>query len=378
MPDNRVTYRRRNPYNTTSNKTRIIRTPGGKLRTLNIKKAGTAPKCGDCGIKLPGVPALRPREYAQISKPKKTVQRAYGGSRCGNCVKDRVVRAFLIEEQKIVKKVLKEQEQDPNETRNEYHYILLGVVGILPSKWVDCRMAKVYVPKASLVAMTSLMRMLRSIGGTAAATLRRQGYSSYRPLSTAIPCFTTYRNTTITKPFSYPIAFFHATPHRRNDDGPPPTDFAAMDVLGNAPVPSTTVDICMSDGFQLNSGARILDGSGVILVGGEAFAWQPWLPRGEHRLLNAKGQWEIPNESLGPLSVLWPRPDLLILGLGPEIRPISPELRRHVSSLGMRVEILDTRNAAAQFNLLVTERGVNEVAAAFIPIGWKEGIGANW
>ncbi|KAI1752439.1 60S ribosomal protein L34-B-like protein [Xylaria castorea] len=111
MGDNRVTYRRRNPYNTTSNKTRIVRTPGGELRTLHIKKAGTAPKCGDCGIKLPGVPALRPREYAQISKPKKTVQRAYGGSRCGNCVKDRVVRAFLIEEQKIVKKVLKEQEQ---------------------------------------------------------------------------------------------------------------------------------------------------------------------------------------------------------------------------------------------------------------------------
>ncbi len=60
-------------------------------------------------IKLPGIPALRPREYSQISRPKKTVQRAYGGSRCGNCVKDRVVRAFLIEEQKIVKKVLKEQ-----------------------------------------------------------------------------------------------------------------------------------------------------------------------------------------------------------------------------------------------------------------------------
>jgi len=44
----------------------------------------------------------------------------------------------------------------------------------------------------------------------------------------------------------------------------------------------------------------------------------------------------------------------------------------------MRVEILDTRNAAAQFNLLVTERGINDVAAALIPIGWKEGIGANW
>lgn len=57
------------------------------------------------------IPALRPREYAQISRPKKTVQRAYGGSRCANCVKDRVVRAFLIEEQKIVKKVMKEAEK---------------------------------------------------------------------------------------------------------------------------------------------------------------------------------------------------------------------------------------------------------------------------
>lgn len=65
----------------------------------------------DCGTKLPGVPALRPREYATVSRPKKTVQRAYGGSRCAGCVQDRIVRAFLIEEQKVVKKVLKESQQ---------------------------------------------------------------------------------------------------------------------------------------------------------------------------------------------------------------------------------------------------------------------------
>ena len=33
----------------------------------------------------------------------------YGGSRCGKCVRERIMRAFLIEEQKIVKKVLKQQ-----------------------------------------------------------------------------------------------------------------------------------------------------------------------------------------------------------------------------------------------------------------------------
>jgi large subunit ribosomal protein L34e len=96
-------------YNTKSNRTRVIKTPGGETRLLHIKKPGTVPKCGDCGSKLSGIPALRPREYASVSKPTKTVQRAYGGSRCANCVRDRIVRAFLIEEQKIVKKVLKEQ-----------------------------------------------------------------------------------------------------------------------------------------------------------------------------------------------------------------------------------------------------------------------------
>lgn len=69
--------------------------------------------------------------------------------------------------------------------------------------------------------------------------------------------------------------------------------------------------------------------------------------------------------------------DLLILGLGPEMRPLSPATRSYLSSLGLRIEVLDTRNAASQFNMLATERGVDDVAAALIPIGWKEGVGAN-
>ncbi len=64
--------------------------------------------------------------------------------------------------------------------------------------------------------------------------------------------------------------------------------------------------------------------------------------------------------------------DLLILGLGPSMRPIAPEVRKHINSLGIRIDVQDTRNAAAQFNLLATERGVGNVAAALIPIGWKE------
>lgn len=51
----RVTLRKRTPYNTTSNRRRVVKTPGGKLVYHHLKKPATAPKCGDCGIALPGV-----------------------------------------------------------------------------------------------------------------------------------------------------------------------------------------------------------------------------------------------------------------------------------------------------------------------------------
>jgi large subunit ribosomal protein L34e len=56
----RVTLRKRQPYNTSSSRRRIVKTPGGVLRYHHIKKLPTAPKCGDCGSKLSGVRTLCP------------------------------------------------------------------------------------------------------------------------------------------------------------------------------------------------------------------------------------------------------------------------------------------------------------------------------
>lgn len=135
----------------------------------------------------------------------------------------------------------------------------------------------------------------------------------------------------------------------------------------------------MSSGFVLNNGMRVTDGSGILLVGGEAFSWRPWElnSTSDWRIQNKKGQFDISPQSLGLLAQLWPRPDLLVIGVGQENRPLSPELRKAISALGMRIEVLDTRNAAAQYNLLATERGLDDVAAALIPIGWIEGKGAG-
>ncbi|KAL1981772.1 hypothetical protein VTN96DRAFT_2155 [Rasamsonia emersonii] len=154
------------------------------------------------------------------------------------------------------------------------------------------------------------------------------------------------------------------------------TDFAELNVLGNLPTPATAVDACLDDGFHLDNGIKVTGGDGVLLVGGEAFTWRPWQAfsggaDAKSMMVNEKGQFEVAEEVWGLLGLVWPRPDLLILGLGASVFPVSPETKRHINSLGIRVEVQDTRNAAAQFNLLATERGVTDVAAAMIPIGWR-------
>ncbi|CAO2649760.1 Nn.00g010520.m01.CDS01 [Neocucurbitaria sp. VM-36] len=166
------------------------------------------------------------------------------------------------------------------------------------------------------------------------------------------------------------------------------TDFSALDVLRNTAAPATSIDACTSDGFALNNQMRI-SGCGIILIGGEAFRWRPWLQEEKvggtiakggtgddamtGKLLNAKKQWEVQEGAWGVLELVYPKPDLLIIGTGPHVTPIAPSVRKYLNSLGIRLEIQDTRNAAAQFNLLATERGVGQVAAALIPIGWTEG-----
>jgi len=61
-------------------------------------------------------------------------------------------------------------------------------------------------------------------------------------------------------------------------------------------------------GFHLNGGVRITDGSGVLLVNGEAFKWKPWDAMTEKKLVNKKGQVELPKEAFGLLNLIWPRP----------------------------------------------------------------------
>ena len=140
--------------------------------------------------------------------------------------------------------------------------------------------------------------------------------------------------------------------------------------------PATSIDACVADGFHLNNGIKTSGGSGVLLLGGEAFTWRPWANEKPTSricgLLTESGMMDISKGGAwAVLDLLYPKPDLLILGTGGKVWPITKETRAALSELGIRVDIMDTANAAAAYNLLATERGVDGVGAALLPVGWK-------
>ena len=54
-------------------------------------------------------------EFKAAKKREKTVSRAYGGSLCSRCVRQKIVRAFLIEEVKLVKRVMAEKRKNKDD-----------------------------------------------------------------------------------------------------------------------------------------------------------------------------------------------------------------------------------------------------------------------
>lgn len=76
---------------------------------LYLKKKRSVPRCAVTKEKLHGITPSRPCERPRMSRRLKTVKRAYGGVLSHKALKERIIRAFLIDEQKVVK-VLKAQQ----------------------------------------------------------------------------------------------------------------------------------------------------------------------------------------------------------------------------------------------------------------------------
>ncbi|GLC55029.1 hypothetical protein PLESTB_000932800 [Pleodorina starrii] len=64
---------------------------------------------------------------------------------------------------------------------------------------------------------------------------------------------------------------------------------------------------------------------------------------------------EVTPASLAFLELLKPAPEVLVLGTGAAPAPLPPALGEYLRSIGVRVEVLDSRNATGYFNVLNDE-----------------------
>ena len=91
----RVTYRKKNTYNTKGNKIKVLRTPGGKLTIKYRKKRVSGLTCADTGENLNGIPHMRSYKAKSLSKNQRTVARPYGGVLCSSALRDRYIYIYI-------------------------------------------------------------------------------------------------------------------------------------------------------------------------------------------------------------------------------------------------------------------------------------------
>jgi len=79
---------------------------------------------------------------------------------------------------------------------------------------------------------------------------------------------------------------------------------------------------------------------------------------------------DIDNKLLDLLRVIYPKPELMVLGSGKQTRMISKATREGFNKLGIRLDINDTQHAAMNYDMLATERTPALVGALLLPSNW--------
>ncbi len=76
---------------------------------------------------------------------------------------------------------------------------------------------------------------------------------------------------------------------------------------------------------------------------------------------------ELSLESLAAVSQAEDAVEILLIGIGPKIVAVAPELRRYFRDKGTALEVMDTGAACRTYNVLLAED--RRVAAALIAVG---------
>ncbi|WVQ79360.1 hypothetical protein IAT38_001457 [Cryptococcus sp. DSM 104549] len=131
--------------------------------------------------------------------------------------------------------------------------------------------------------------------------------------------------------------------------------------------PALTISKLTPRGFIFSDDLRIP--GGAILHSGRALLWDVDPPEeakavGKGGLERVWEGWGV--ERFGVFELVVPRPEIVLFGTGHRAMPAPKRFREYFSSLGIQLDVMDTRNAASTYNLLIEEG--RRVSAALCPL----------
>ncbi|KAI4291843.1 large subunit ribosomal protein L34e [Pancytospora philotis] len=91
-------------YKNAGNQRVRVVTESGKIKDLRVAKKAKKHRCHGCNRLLPSIAALRPAAFSRLTLSQRRVARPYGSTHCGKCVANKVITAFLTEEEKLLRK----------------------------------------------------------------------------------------------------------------------------------------------------------------------------------------------------------------------------------------------------------------------------------
>jgi len=131
------------------------------------------------------------------------------------------------------------------------------------------------------------------------------------------------------------------------DDNPPPVQVSSLSDKG----------ILLADGL-------LIPGACIFLEG-KVYLWDtPDLNTNSRKTQEIWRAWA--EERFQIFDVVTPRPEILLLGTGRKLIQLPPFIQAYLGTLGIQLDVMDTRNACSTYNLLAEEG--RRVAAALLPL----------
>lgn len=121
-----------------------------------------------------------------------------------------------------------------------------------------------------------------------------------------------------------------------------------LDVLSTAPRPAVSIDSVLPDGFLLSDEQKHI--GNILVVNGERFEWKV-KPR-----ISKNGTLDFSEDELGLLEVVWPKPELLVIGTGATCLMLSKGLKDKFVRLGLQVDMNSTVEWASMAVLTDVEK----------------------